>query len=67
MNKLKQARAKAGLTQVEVAASAGISTRYYQNLEAGESAPTVAVALKIAKLLGATVEELFCGGGKTQQ
>ena len=67
MNNLKQARAKVGLTQVQVAAAAGISTRYYQNLEAGESAPTVAIALKIAKALGTTVEQIFGEGSEASE
>lgn len=67
MNNLKQARANAGLTQVQVAAAAGISTRYYQNLEAGESAPTVAIALKIAKALGTTVEQTFGEGSEASE
>ena len=67
MNNLKQARANAGLTQVQVAAAAGISTRYYQNLEAGESAPTVAIALRIAKALETTVEQIFGEGSESNE
>ena len=67
MNNLKQARAKAGLTQVQVATAAGISTRYYQNLEAGESAPTVAIALRIAKALETTVEQIFGEGSESNE
>ena len=67
MNNLKQARAKAGLTQVQVATSAGISTRHYQSLEAGESAPTVAIALKIAKALETTVEQIFGEGSESNE
>lgn len=67
MNNLKQARANAGLTQVQVATSAGISTRHYQSLEAGESAPTVAIALKIAKALETTVEQIFGEGSESNE
>lgn len=57
--KLKNARKKAGLTQVEVAEKAKISERYYQQLEAGTSRPTVDIAKLIAKALNSTVEKLF--------
>ena len=57
--RLKKAREKTGLTQVEVARKAKISERYYQRVEAGTSSPTVDIALLIAAVLGSTVEELF--------
>lgn len=52
-------RIKKGLSQSEVAKQAGISTRQYQRVEAGEHLPNVAPAIKIAKILGTTVEKLF--------
>lgn len=52
-------RKEKGLSQVEVAKQAGISTRQYQRVEAGEHLPNVAPAIKIAKILGTTVEKLF--------
>ena len=57
--KLVKAREKEGLTQVQVADKAQISERYYQQLEAGASKPTVDIAILIAKALNSTVEELF--------
>ena len=57
--KLKTARKKIGLTQVEVASKAKISERYYQQVEAGDSKPTVDIAKLIAQVLNSTVEELF--------
>lgn len=57
--KLKNARKKTGLTQVEVAGKAKISERYYQQIEAGTSRPTVDIAKLIAKALNSTVEKLF--------
>lgn len=57
--KLIKARKKEGLTQVEVAKEANISERYYQQLEAGTSNPTVDIAKLIAKALNSTVEVLF--------
>lgn len=52
-------RTKKGLSQSEVAKQAGISTRQYRRVEAGEHLPNVAPAIKIAKILGTTVEKLF--------
>ena len=57
--KLIKARKKEGLTQVKIADKANISERYYQQLEAGTSNPTVDIAKLIAKALNSTVEELF--------
>ncbi len=57
--KLKKAREKQGLTQVQVAEKAKISERYYQQVEAGNSNPTVIIAKLIAKALNCSVEDLF--------
>lgn len=61
MNKtrLKEARAKSGLTQKEIAKKAGITTRVYQIYESGERIPRANVAVKIAKTVESTVEKLF--------
>ena len=57
--KLIKARKQEGLTQVEVADKAKISERYYQQVEAGTSSPTIDVAKLIAAALNSTVDELF--------
>ena len=57
--KLKTTRQKQGLTQVQVAKKAEISTRRYQDYEAGEREPKASTAILIAKTLNSTVEELF--------
>ena len=57
--KLKEAREKRGFTQTELAESAGITVRSYQYYEAGEQKPSVDIAIKIARKLETTVEELF--------
>ena len=56
---LVHARKKAGLTQVQVAEKARISERYYQQIEAGTSKPTVDIAKLIARALHSKVEDLF--------
>ena len=57
--KLKTTRQKQGLTQVQVAKKANITTRQYQRYEAGERIPKADTAKLIAKTLNSTVEELF--------
>ena len=57
--KLKDAREKSGLTQVQVAEKAGISEISYQRIEYGTQRPTVDTAILIAEAVNSTVEELF--------
>lgn len=57
--KLKQARKKTGLTQVQVAEKANITEVCYQRYEAGERVPRADIAKLIARALNSTVEELF--------
>jgi putative transcriptional regulator len=56
---LKKARASVGLTQVQVAGMGGITERTYQDYEYGKLKPGATVAIRIAKALNSTVEELF--------
>lgn len=57
--KLKTTRQKQGLTQIQVAGKANITTRQYQRYENGERMPKANTAKLIAKTLNSTVEELF--------
>lgn len=57
--KLKTTRQKQGLTQIQVAEKANITTRQYQRYENGERMPKANTAKLIAKTLNSTVEELF--------
>ena len=59
ITKLKSKRQQEGLTQVEVAKMANITTRGYQRYEAGKRRPSVDTAKLMAKALNCTVEELF--------
>lgn len=47
------------ITQAELAAAAGVSRQTVVSVEKGDYAPSVYLALKVARALGATVEELF--------
>ena len=62
MNKLKQIREAAGITQAELARLTGISVRVIQNYEQGTRPLNGARAItvyKIAKALRCTVEDLI--------
>ena len=59
INNLKKYREEKGVTQKELAESAKISERHYQNLERGISSPGIDTARRIADALGQTVDEVF--------
>ena len=60
---VSRTRIALGLTQVELAARAGISRQALGAIESGVYRPNVAVALILARELGETVEHLFGEGG----
>ena len=59
MNKLKEYRARHHLSQTELGNLAGVSRQTISLIERGDYNPSVTLALKIAKILNATVEDLF--------
>ena len=56
---LRAARVRAGLSQGELAARAGVTRQAVSAIEGGKAAPTMAVALRLARVLGRRVDELF--------
>ena len=56
---MKLQRARLGLTQAELAERAGITRKSINAIEAGSMVPSTILALKLAQVLGVTVEELF--------
>lgn len=58
-NRLKIYRNKQKLTQKQVASMCDISERQYIRYENSYQEPTVSIAIKMAKTLKVTVEELF--------
>src|SRR5512140_2136810 len=56
---VKALRQERGLSQQALAAEAGLSRQSLHALESGLSAPATSVALKLARALGARVEDLF--------
>ena len=58
-NNLEEIRKAAGLTQLELSESAEVSRKSINAIENGIYVPSTVLALKIAKTLRCTVEELF--------
>ena len=58
-NNLEDLRKSSGLTQQELSESAEVSRKSINAIENGIYVPSTVLALKIAKTLDCTVEELF--------
>lgn len=59
INHLKEYRARFHLSQTDLGNLVGVSRQTISLIERGDYNPSVTLALKIAKVLKATVEELF--------
>lgn len=59
LNNLQEFRKRAGLTQEGLSIKAEVSRKSINAIENGIYVPSTVLALKIAKTLGCTVEELF--------
>ena len=57
--KLLARRKACGLTQMEVSIAAGLGVRHYQFLESGTYKPRFDTAVKVAKALSCTTEDIF--------
>mgnify|MGYP005849959365 CR=1 FL=1 len=58
-NNLKQTRMRLGLSQQDLATMAGVSRQTISSAESGQTALSIAAALRLAKALGCSVEDLF--------
>ena len=58
-NRLKEARARLGWTQAELAERVGVSRKTINTVENDVFVPSTILALGLAKALERTVEELF--------
>lgn len=56
---MKQHRARLALTQAELAERAGVTRKSINAIEAGSMVPSTVLALKLARVLGVAVEDLF--------
>ncbi len=58
-NRLKVARAEMDITQEELAKRIGVSRQTINAVESGRYVPSTLLALKMAKVFGKSVEEVF--------
>lgn len=58
-NRLREYRLKAGLVQEDLADLVGVRATTISRLERGEAGPSFPLARNLARVLGATVDELF--------
>ena len=56
----RRARTERGITQSELALTAGVGANYIPRLERGEMVPSVEAAFRIARALGVSLDSL-CG------
>ena len=59
VNKVKQYRKAARMTQSQLAERAGVSRQTISDIETGKHDPTITVALLLARALGVKVDNLF--------
>lgn len=57
--RIKEYRARTGLTQEQLANAAGVRRETIVFLESGRYNPSLKLAMDIARTLGGTVEEIF--------
>lgn len=64
-NRLKEHRARLGVNQQDFGKMTGVSRQTISLIERGDYSPSVTLALKIAKVLNVSVEDVFyLTGGK---
>ena len=58
-NFIKERRTEFGLTQAELAEACGVTRKTVNTVENGVFSPSALLAIKLARALNVTVEELF--------
>jgi putative transcriptional regulator len=58
-NRLKDRRTELGLTQAELAEKVGVTRKTVNTVENGVYTPSATLAIKLARELGLSVEQLF--------
>ncbi|MBR4066536.1 MAG: helix-turn-helix transcriptional regulator [Bacteroidaceae bacterium] len=58
-NRIKVARAGQGMTQQQLAEAAGVSRQTINAIESGKFVPSTVLALKMARIFGCKVEDIF--------
>lgn len=63
---LREAREKAGLTQMELSSKVGVTRAYYADVERGRYTPSLKVLSKLAEVLGIDLNFLKRNDGNTR-
>ena len=58
-NKIRVARAEVRMTPQQLAEAAGVSRQTINAIESGKFVPSTVLALKMAKIFGKSVEDIF--------
>ena len=58
-NRLKEHRGRLGINRADMGKLAGVSRQTISLIERGDYSPSVTLALKLAKICGVTVEDIF--------
>jgi len=58
-NQIKVERARHNMTQADLAAAISVSRQTINTIEAGKFVPSTVLALKIARVFGTSVHEIF--------
>lgn len=58
-NRLKEHRSRIGINQSDLGKEAGVSRQTISLIERGDYSPSVTLALKLAKIFGVSVEDIF--------
>lgn len=66
-NRLKEYRARLGVNQQEMGRLAGVSRQTISQIERGDYSPSVTLALKLSKICGVTVEDIFSYSEEDEQ
>lgn len=59
LNRIKEYRSERGLTQAELAELVGVTRKTVNTVENGIFTPSALLAIKLARELGVSVEQLF--------
>jgi len=58
-NRVREMRTEAGMTQADLGDALGVSRQTINSIEAGRYLPSLPLALKIGRLFGSPVHEIF--------
>lgn len=59
LNRVKELRKTTGLTQAQLSVATGVSRKTINTIENGVFNPSTVLALRLARVLGVSVEDIF--------